>query len=83
MTEAMMPGTLFSFEELPVYITLLGLLLFSIPTQYIKDPLSVFSKPMPKHRHRFSSSHKKRRRSSRENKENGINIAGNSTETQN
>jgi glucan phosphoethanolaminetransferase (alkaline phosphatase superfamily) len=77
MTEAMMPGTLFSFEEIPVYITLFGLILFAIPSSIMRNPMLIFKKPEPKKRHRFSSSHKKRRHKSSETAENGTIIAKN------
>lgn len=72
-----MPGTLFSFEEIPFYITLFGLILFAFPSSIMRNPMLIFKKPEPKKRHRFSSSNKKRRHKSSENKENGTIIAGN------
>ena len=80
MTEAMMPGTLFSFEEIPIYITLLGLILFVIPKNIFSNPMRIFKKSETKKRHRFSSSHKKRRRSSSEASDNGTIIAKNPSE---
>jgi len=80
MTEAMMPGTLFSFEEIPIYITLLGLILFAIPKDVINNPMLIFKKSEIKKKHRFSSSHKKRRRSSGEASDNGTIIAKNPSE---
>lgn len=58
-TEAMIPGTLFSREELPVYLALLGLFIFSLPANYYKHPSTLLGVKPPKKHH-----HKKRRKSS-------------------
>jgi len=80
MTEAIMPGTIFSFEEIPIYITLLGLILFAIPKDIINNPMLIFKKSETKKKHRFSMSHKKRRPLSSEAGDNGTIIAKNPSE---
>ncbi len=82
MTELMMPGTLFSFEELPIYFSILGLVLFVMPGSAISNPLSVFKRPSPQKKRRSSSRRKKRTDPSNENNDIGINVASNSLEKQ-